>query len=217
MYLFSIDWSIDTFSRLGSSQREVHLEMPRKDGWPRTMRYHSDFDRPWCQMILSDPNVEWQKQTHELQAKEDGRPTTNTMFQRTLYTDSGIIGHLSFRRACSEPEAIFPWEECFLISVGDGIDGAQGRAHGGFNSLLLDHICGHCAAHTLDNDNAPATATLTTDYKAPVSTPCVILCRGWVIEHSGRKVWVKAVIEDESGKVLAAGKALFIASKKPKL
>jgi hypothetical protein len=43
------------------------------------------------------------------------------------------------------------------------------------------------------------------------------LARGWVIEKSGRKVWVLAVLEDEHGKVLAAGKALFIATKKPKL
>lgn len=139
------------------------------------------------------------------------------MFQHTLYTDRGIRAHLSFRRRCNEPESIFPWEECFLLSIGDGVDGAKGRAHGGFNSLVLDHICGHAASHTLKNDPNPATATLTTDYKAPIPTPSVLFTRGWVIEHSGRKVWVRAVIQDGDGKILAAGKALFIATKKSNL
>jgi acyl-coenzyme A thioesterase PaaI-like protein len=139
------------------------------------------------------------------------------MFQYTLNTDRGIRAFLSFRRWGKEPDSIFPWENCFLISIGDGVDGATGRAHGGFNSLVLDHVCGHCASHALENDPNPATATLTTDYKAPISTPCVVFARAWVIELSGRKVWVRAVIEDGDGKILAAGKALFIATKKTKL
>jgi hypothetical protein len=100
------------------------------------MRYHTDFDRPWCQAILKDPHVVHSKQTHEF-AQNPGR-VMNTMFQYSLYTDRGIRGHLSFRRPSKETESIYPWEECFLISVGDGVDGATGRAHGGFNSLLLD-------------------------------------------------------------------------------
>ncbi len=139
------------------------------------------------------------------------------MFQFSLNTNRGIRAFSAFQRPTKEPDSIFPWEDCFLLSVGDGVDGAPGRAHGGFNSLILDHICGHCASHALDNDPNPATATLTTDYKAPILTPCVIFARGWVIERSGRKVWVRAVIEDGNGKTLATGKSLFIATPKNKL
>ena len=62
------------------------------------------------------------------------------MFEHTLYSDRGIRAHLSFRRPCKEADAIRPLEECFLLSVGDGVDGKTGRAHGGFNSLMLDHM-----------------------------------------------------------------------------
>ena len=57
---------------------------------------------------------------------------------------------------------------------------------------------------------------MTVDYKAPIDTPGVVLCRGWAVEVSGRKVWAKAVIEDGAGKVLAAGKALFISARESK-
>lgn len=142
---------------------------------------------------------------------------TNTMFEYTLYSDRGIRAHITFQRPCKEPDSILPMEQCFLISVGDGVDGATGRAHGGFNSLILDHISGHSAHFANPADFSPATATLTTDYKAPISTPCIILARGWIIEVNGRKIWVRSVIEDGDGKVLAAGKALFIAARTPKL
>ena len=167
--------------------------------------------------LLIDGILGKQKGTHDIKDEHGRARTTNTMFQYTLNTDRGVRAHVSFQRKCKEPDAIFDWECCFLLSIGDGVDGAEGRAHGGFNSLVLDHICGHCASHALDDDPNPATATLTTDYKAPVPTPSVLLVRGWVIELSGRKVWVRAAMEDGNGKVLAAGKALFIATKKTKL
>ena len=172
---------------------------------------HPDFDQPWCKKILADPNLKFIKQTHE--QKTPG--VTNSMFEYTLLSDRGIRAHLSFTRQCHELEAIQPWEACFLISIGDGLDGRTGRAHGGFNSLILDHISGLCAYQANPSDLTPATAHLATDYKAPVSTPCVILARGWLIELSGRKVWVRGVIEDSNGMVLASSKALFVSAKQP--
>ena len=179
---------------------------------------HPDFaDKPWCKRVFKDPDLEFIRHPNETTWKNKNGKATNTMFEYTLYSERGIRAHLSFRRRCKEADSILPWEECFLLSIGDGVDGAPGRAHGGFDSLILDHICGHCAHHASPSDLNPATATLTTDYKAPVSTPCVILARGWVIELSGRKIWVRAVLEDGDGKVLAAGKALFIAARPQKM
>ena len=140
------------------------------------------------------------------------------MFEQTLYTPRAIRVHLSFRRPSKEPNSVSQFEDCFLVSLGDGLDGQAGRAHGGFNSLLLDHISGHAAYHADPDPLSPATATMTTDYKAPIKTPCVVLARAWVVEHIGRKCWVSAVMEDGEGKAYAASKALFIAARKtPKL
>ena len=174
---------------------------------------HPDFDKPWCKKILNDPDLRWIQQTHQTDPEEETPSITNSMFEWTLCSDRGIRAHLSFERPCPELDSIRPLEACFLISIGDGLDGRTGRAHGGFNSLILDHISGLAAYQANPADRSPATAHLATDYKAPVSTPCVILARGWVIELSGRKVWVRAVIQDGDGKVLASGKALFVAAK----
>ena len=96
-----------------------------------------------------------------------------------------------------------------MLSIGSGIDGKSGRAHGGFNALILDQMTGTVAS-LVSQSVAPATATMTVDYKAPIETPGVVLVRGWAVERSGRKTWVKATVEDGQGKVLTSGKALFI-------
>jgi acyl-coenzyme A thioesterase THEM4 len=55
------------------------------------------------------------------------------------------------------------------------------------------------------------TAELTTTYRSPVPTGRPILARSWVDRIEGRKLFVKASIEDGEGKVLAEGKGLFLA------
>ena len=97
-----------------------------------------------------------------------------------------------------------------LLSLGHDIDGKHGRAHGGFDSLVLDTITGHVSHHAVPSRLPPATATLTVDFHAAVNTPGVVLARAWVIEITGRKIWARGVIEDGDGKALASGKALFI-------
>ena len=91
-----------------------------------------------------------------------------------------------------------------------------GRAHGGLNALILDHMTGSMSSQAMGSF-APATATMTIDYKAPIDTPGVVLCRGWVVEMSGRKTWARAVLEDGTGKVLASAKALFISPRTQKV
>lgn len=109
---------------------------------------HPDLEQPWIKEILADPQIEWSPNT-----KNATQPdmVSNTMFEYTLYSDRGIRAHLSFRRPSKEPEAADGQEACFLISIGDGVDGKTGRAHGGFNGILLDHISGHIA-----NNAAPS-------------------------------------------------------------
>lgn len=58
---------------------------------------------------------------------------------------------------------------------------------------------------------------MTVDYKRPVNTPCVILVRAWQISYSGRKVWVKACIENGDGLAYATAKSLFILARSERL
>ena len=184
---------------------------------PHSTIHHPDFNLPWCQAILRDPSIDVSSETPK---RFQDKTVSNSMFRETLYTDRGIRAHLSLKRPCTEPDAVMGEENCFVLSVGPAIDGKTGRAHGGFNSLVLDQISGSCAHWAKPDPIPPATATMTVDFKAPVETPCVLLSRAWICEVSGRKVWVKAVLEDGQGHVYATSRALFITAKpeqQPKL
>lgn len=169
---------------------------------------HPDFNIPWVKDVLSTPGLEIRD---ELPDRWQHGAVTNSMFDYTLAHESGIRARILFRRPCTESNAVSNWEWCYLLSLSWGVDGKTGRAHGGFSSLLLDHLTG-MAAHRINDGGAdpPATATMTVDYKAPINTPCVVLARAWAVDVSGRKVWLQGVIENEEKKPYATAKALFV-------
>ncbi len=204
----------------------------------RNLKYHPDFDIPWCQNLLASHRIsDVQVPTeHRLRTDNNDIPShdgvSNSMFAQTLYTPSAIRAQINFKRPRPRPRPTTPetakaeadslesqsssqshpwesWEYCYLLSLGSGVDGKTGRAHGGFNALILDQMTGSVAS-MVSGSVAPATATLTVDYKAPIATPGVVLCRGWAVERQGRKTWVRAQVEDGQGNLLASGKALFI-------
>lgn len=184
---------------------------------------HPDFDIPWCQRLLASGIT----LVDNPPGGSDYHPSpgvSNSLFARTLASpDSNALRtFVMFTRPTEHPAAIAitpsetPIEQCMLVSLGDGADGKSGRAHGGLNALLLDHLLGRTASVS-SGSTAPATATMTIDYKAPVDTPGVVLVRGWPTSIEGRKVWVSGVIEDGEGGVKAQGKALFIKERDKKL
>lgn len=179
----------------------------RENGHDKTAS-HPGFDNKWCRDLLSQPEIiPWKEHSYE---GITASTISNSILEETMYNDRAVRAHLTFRRVCKESDAIRPHEECFLMSIGDGLDGRTGRGHGGLTSTLLDHICGH-TSHYVDEDKpvATATATMTVDYLRPVNTPCLVLVRAWPVEHSGRKAWIKAVMEGEDG-VYARATTLFI-------
>lgn len=177
------------------------------------MEGHQDFNLPWCKSLLNSDISIVEIPTEPSSARDADIPSdeavSNSMFKQTLYTPDAIRAQICFKRPNSEADSIIPWEYCYILSLGSGIDGKSGRAHGGFSALILDQMTGTVAS-MVSGSVAPATATMTVDYKAAIETPGVVLCRGWAVERQGRKTWVKATVEDGQGKLLASGKALFI-------
>ena len=173
-----------------------------------------DLNIPWCRYILNSEISNLVNGREDLPGLDS--PMSNSIFTKSLYTTSGIRAHLIFQRPTSEPDSISPVEYCYLLSLGSGVDGKTGRAHGGFNSLILNHIAGMTACKVLESLTL-VTATMTVDYKAPLDTPCVILARGWAVRKEARKLWVRARIEDSKGQLLAGAKILFIEQKSVKL
>jgi acyl-coenzyme A thioesterase PaaI-like protein len=179
------------------------------------MKHHPDFDLPWCQELLNS-DVQIVEIPLQNKSQSDDPQVSNTMFLRTLDTETAIRAQISFKRPAKESESLASYEYCSLMSIGDGVDGKTGRAHGGFNALILDHVTGTIASQ-ISHSIAPATATMAVDYKAPINTPGVILCRGWAIEQNGRKTWIRANIEDGTGRALVTAKTLFISPRSTKV
>lgn len=174
---------------------------------------HPDFQLPWTQAILNNPQTEIYMPT-----SWSSTEVNNQMFGRTLSspTANALKAHIFLQRPCSEPSLYNPnsnpIEDVYLLSIGPGVDGATGRAHGGFNSLILDHITGTCAHRESGNTDPPcATAYLNVQYRAPVGTPCVLMARAWATKVEGRKVFTTGVLEDGEGRVYASAEALFVA------
>lgn len=174
------------------------------------MADHPDFSHAWCTKLLSDPDIQL---SQVLSRQFSDRTVSNSIFETTLSNDRAVRARVDFRRPCREADAVRETEDCSLLSIGDGLDGKSGRAHGGFNALVLDQVSGACAHRTVYSPIPPATATMTVDYKAPIDTPGVVLARAWLIELTGRKIWIRAVIENGEGMVLASAKALFVAAR----
>ncbi|KPI45477.1 uncharacterized protein AB675_355 [Cyphellophora attinorum] len=188
---------------------------------------HPDFDVSWIRELLSQPDTRPLTNPPGHPQSKPSPGVSNSLFSETLAANSpdAIRAQFMFTRpvpiadpttssssATISSPTTQPVEQCMLVSLGRGVDGKLGRAHGGFSALLLDHVLGRTAA-VESGATAPATATMTVDYKAPVDTPGVVLVRGWLEKLEGRKAWVCGTVEGEGAKVMATGRALFIAPK----
>ncbi|CAK3790744.1 Hypothetical predicted protein [Lecanosticta acicola] len=175
---------------------------------------HPDFQLPWIQAILCNPTTKITPLVtsgSQRTSEENATRNNNTMLNQTLTHPTGLRARITFQRPCTEPDSLTKREFCFLLSLGTGLDGASGRAHGGFSSLVMDDLLGNCAYTEAERGGyPPATATLTVDYRAPVKTPGVVLARAWMVSWEGRKIWLKGVVEDGTGGVCNAARALYI-------
>jgi uncharacterized protein (TIGR00369 family) len=105
--------------------------------------------------------------------------------------DSGVIAHLRLAKR---------------------FQGPHGFVHGGILAALLDEAMSkaiHASAH--GTKIMALTRHMETEYLRPTPLGAMITLRGRQEKVEGRKHFCTGTIEDEHGKVLARGKALFIA------
>ena len=101
-----------------------------------------------------------------------------------------------------------------VLKLGSGVNGHVDICHGGFVSLLLDEVIGTAAENVRQPDKSTMTAYLKVDYKKPVPTPGLVLCRAWIETTEGRKMFGRGTVEDGEGTVMATGEALFVVIEK---
>jgi thioesterase superfamily protein 4 len=171
-----------------------------------------DFEsRPWARAIYSDPALHAFNHPARIQL-----PSTreDTFVARTLNTKDTVESWQSFIKdpvpsPASPTKHEIP-EVWSIMSLGGGLNGHHDITHGGMVSVILDEAIGTAAQMTRPMDKTTMTAFLRVDYKKPIPTPNVVLCRSWIEKIEGRKLWGRGSIEDGLGNVLALGEALFI-------
>jgi uncharacterized protein (TIGR00369 family) len=87
-------------------------------------------------------------------------------------------------------------------------EGPPGYAHGGIIATLLDEAMSKA---NRQHGVTAMTRHMEIDYLRPVPLQQPITITGRRISHQGRKHHCEAEIRDHAGKILARGKALFIA------
>ncbi|MGJ3508313.1 PaaI family thioesterase [Enemella sp. A6] len=91
--------------------------------------------------------------------------------------------------------------------------GPPGRVHGGYVSVLLDHIVGAAVATVLTPPFF--TRTLQVDFLDGVPLNTDLQLNGWVDELDGRKAWMIGTVHD-GDRLLARGRALMVQPKRSK-
>ena len=159
----------------------------------------------WATALFSDSTLHPFLNSSRLRK---GNPRAETFTAETLATDDTIAAWQSFYKPSSSPDKFV--EIISLLKVGSGINGHVDTCHGGFLSVVMDEIIGNAAEYERPRNKSTMTAYLKVDYKKPVKTPGVILCRSWLEKREGRKMWGRGTIEDGQGSIMTTGEALYL-------
>lgn len=94
--------------------------------------------------------------------------------------------------------------------LGERYQGGAGFAHGGIIAVLLDEAMGKVCRF---REVRAVTAELSVEYLKPVAVDKAIVVEGRETEMNGRNLFMSGEIRNESGDVLARGKARFVVLK----
>lgn len=182
----------------------------------------SSADAPaWCLQALQDPNL-----CPIATPNRHPKPSTEDSFvAETLATATTIGAWQSFYRALqlspspslsdtpisNNDNAAVAGELVNLLALGRGINGHPNIAHGGLIASILDEAMGMVVSLYGSPGMSGYTAFINVQFKKPVPTPGVVLCRTWLESRSsGRKRWVRGTVEDGKGGLFAEADGLWI-------
>jgi thioesterase superfamily protein 4 len=167
---------------------------------------------PWCAKLMADPQL----RPIRTPTREPKDPSSeDSLLAHTLATPETIRAWQSYYRppTASNPAAAATaaGEICSLLYFGSGLDGHPRVAHGGILSALIDEAMAMVAYAHLPTGKHVYTAFIKVGFRRPVETPGALLLRSWIDERSGgRKMWLRANVEDGEGRVCAEGEGLFV-------
>ncbi|OAQ62427.1 thioesterase superfamily domain-containing protein [Pochonia chlamydosporia 170] len=165
--------------------------------------FNSPSSPPWSRQLFQDPTL------HPIATPcRHPKPTTeDSLVAETLATDHTISAWQSLYRTGSPKNT---GELVSLLALGTGVNGHADVAHGGLLALILDEITGNVVELYRGEGMSGYTASLKIDFRRPVRTPGVLLCRSWLERREGRKLWVRGRVEDGEGGLYAEGESLWV-------
>jgi len=168
---------------------------------------------PWCKQYFNDPTLK--PLIHSSRQNKHFR--ADTFISKTLNSPDAIAHWQVFYRPPVPGSGNRFGEMYHLISIGSDLNGHIDKAHGGLISGLFDETMGNASREVFGNFNPIYTLYLRVEYKKPVQTPGVVLCRAWLDNEKteGKKIYSHSSLEDGYGTVLATGEALFIQKDAP--
>ncbi|KAI9844816.1 MAG: hypothetical protein M1837_005234 [Sclerophora amabilis] len=182
---------------------------------------------PWCSNLLGDPALIPMETPSRTLLPE----AQHSLLAQTLHTNETVRECLSFYKPSPKPPERHPQDAhkpksgsgsgsdsdiksssdqvYTLFSLGDGLNAHKHVCHGGFVAVLLDETMA-LAVRLRPGMVTPFTLRTNIQYKKPIFTPAVVLCRAYFTKVEGRKSWVTATIEDERGQLYAMGESLWM-------
>jgi len=166
---------------------------------------------PWCAQLIMDSAFVPMKTP----SRTPKPSTEDSLFGQTLQTKETIRACLSFHKRPSGTTTTKcdagVREVRMLLSLGSGVNGHPHTCHGGLVATMLDEVLGLMVS--FHQVRSTFTAFLNVEFKKPVPTPGIVLCRAWVTRAEGRKIWARGTIEDGRGNVYATSESLFVETK----
>lgn len=186
---------------------------PRVPAWRSNYNISPDVEArlrstPWCLQILDEKNFVPILFHHRNPPPEfAGR---YSFFSETLNTRRTIPVWEAFYRPARESGDY--GETVSIIELGDGLDGHPQRAQGGVAATILDEVAGIIGYMHKTPGIPIVTAYMNTNYKKSMPTSSLILGRAHLdgTRSGGRKIFVKASLEDGDGRVFTEAEVLFI-------
>jgi thioesterase superfamily protein 4 len=181
---------------------------------------HIDYFKtiPWCCKIIDNPLYTTSPTNSRLPKPST---TEDSFFAETLQTGRTIRKCLTLNTLPQTTDNTeLPIHSVLtFFELGNGVNGFPNIAHGGFVATLLDELMGILLSVNQEYNHRERgeklemdymTAYLNMKYSAPLRTPGVVLGRAWVDKVESRKIWIRAVLEDEEGKGLTSAECLFV-------
>ena len=169
----------------------------------------------WCAHVLDDPTL----RPIGTRNRTPKASTEDSLVAETLATDATIPAWQSFFKPFTKKDerddddgmAPVAGELVSLLALGRGMNGHADVAHGGVVAAILDDTMG-MVVQSHATPGVPAfTAYMTVQYKKPIPTPGAVLCRTWLERRSsGRKLYLRARIEDGKGGLYAEAESLYV-------